>query len=366
MVGIEAPARGAQSRGRGRGALRIAATLVLGGVGAATGKLLGLPLPFLLGPLIVVAAATLGGLPVLATPYGRELGQVVVGVSIGLRFVPEVAVATARLIPTMVLATVLVVVSTSIAALILERLGGVDRKTAFFATAAAGLAEMAVIAEQKGANADQVAIVHLIRVTTIVASVPFLLTMFGHEGHVAAPVVALTSELLPLAGLLAVGAAAAYLARPAGMPNTWLLVPAFIAAMVAMLDQGPLVVPRLLLNGAQIVIGTWIGCRFRRAIIGRLPRVSLAALATTFFLLVCAAVIALLVCRITGLPFTTGILCIAPAGVTEMVLTATAMHLDAATVTGFQIMRIAVVMTTIPLVFRLFAFLSGLSGGRSL
>ena len=37
-----------------------------------------------------------------------------------------------------------------------------------------------------------------------------------------------------------------------------------------------------------------------------------------------------------------------------MVLTATAMHLDAATVTAFQIMRIAVVMTTILFAFAAF------------
>jgi uncharacterized membrane protein AbrB (regulator of aidB expression) len=60
----------------------------------------------------------------------------------------------------------------------------------------------------------------------------------------------------------------------------------------------------------------------------------------------------------TGLPFATSLLAVAPAGVTEMVLTASAMHLDAATVTAFQIMRIAVVMTTILFSFRAFEAVS--------
>ncbi|SFA74360.1 hypothetical protein SAMN03159496_00108 [Rhizobium sp. NFR07] len=355
--GEKLPEGGWHSRG-----WRMAATLAAGAMGAAIANLVGLPLPFLLGPLILAAASTLAGAPVLTFPYGRELGQVVVGVSIGLRFVPEVAIATAGLIPVMIAATAFVILSTSVAALILERLGGIDRRTAFFATAAAGLAEMAVIAQQKGANADTVAVVHLIRVTAIVTVVPILLAVFGHPGDVNGPSIPLASEILPLAGLLAISGIAAYLVLPLGMPNTWLLVPAFIGAIVAVFGFGPFVVPRLLLNIAQIVIGTWIGCRFRREIIGRLPRVSLAALATTAFLLGCAAVIAALVSAVTDLPFSTSFLSIAPAGVTEMVLTATAMHLDAATVTGFQIMRIAVVMTTIPLVFRLFARLSRGSG----
>lgn len=346
--------------------LRMIATLAVGALGATTAKLTGIPLPFLLGPLIFAALATLAGMPVLTLPYGRELGQVIVGISIGLRFVSDVAVATIALMPVMIVATFLVILATSIAALILQRLSGIDRNTAFFATAAAGIAEMAVIAQQKGANADTVALVHLIRVTAIVTTVPVLLAIFGHPGDITSPVVPLVSEILPLAGLLAVSSIAAYLFLPLGMPNTWLLVPALIGAAIAIAGYGPFTVPRLLLNAAQIVIGTWIGCRFRREIIGRLPRVSFAALATTAFLLACAALIAALVSRAAGMPYSTAFLAIAPAGVTEMVLTATAMHLDAATVTGFQIMRIAVVMTTIPLVFRLFGYVSRLSkGGKS-
>lgn len=361
MDNLEPPRREAPAGWRPEMAPRMVATLAVGVLGAFFAKLAGIPLPFLLGPLILAALATLAGIPVMTLPYGRELGQVIVGVSIGLRFVSNVAVATIQLMPVMIASTILVILATSIAALLLERLGGIDRRTAFFATAAAGIAEMAVIAQQRGAIPDTVAAVHLVRVTAIVTSVPILLAIFGHPGDISSSAVPFASEILPLGGLLLASGIAAYLFLPVGMPNTWLLVPVVIGAIVAVSGYGPFTVPRVLLNGAQIVIGTWIGCRFRREIIGRLPRVSLAALATTGFLLACAVLIAGLMSLLTDLPFSTSLLSVAPAGVTEMVLTATAMHLDAATVTGFQIMRIAVVMTTIPLVFRLFEYLSRLS-----
>ncbi|MEZ2128055.1 MULTISPECIES: AbrB family transcriptional regulator [unclassified Sinorhizobium] len=345
---------------------KMALTLAAGCLGAALAYGAAMPLPFLLGPLMLTAVATMLGLPVRTLPFGRELGQVVVGVSIGLRFVPDVAIATLRLIPVMFASTLLVIVATSAAAILLEKLAGIDRRTAFFATAAAGLAEMAVIAHQKGADADTVAIVHLIRVTAIVTTVPFLLAIFGETGQVPEKVVNLAAELLPLAALLAGAAVLAYLLLPMRMPNTWLLAPALLGATIACMGYGPFAVPRVLLNIAQIVIGTWIGCRFRREIVGRLPRVTLAAVGTTAFLLAAAALIASLVGHVAGLPFSTGLLAVAPAGVTEMVLTATAMHLDATTVTGFQIMRIALVMTTIPLVFRAFDYCSRfLPNGKS-
>ena len=334
---------------------RMAATLALGTLGALAASFAGLPLPFLLGPLAIAAVATVSGAPVLTLPYGREIGQVIVGLSIGFRFVPEVATATLRLLPMMAVATLLVIAATFVAAFVMERLGGIDRNTAFFATAAAGLAEMAVVAQQKGADADAVAIVHFIRVVFIVTMVPVLVTLFGEAGHVAAPGPTRGTEAALLLALFVASVCCALLARPLRMPNTWLLVPAFLGALTVASGIGGLAVPRTLLGLAQILIGTWIGCRFRREIVTRLPRVSLAAVATTMLLLACSAAIALFVSRVTGLPFSTSLLSVAPAGITEMVLTATAMHFDAATVTGFQIMRIAVVMTTIPLVFRLFS-----------
>jgi uncharacterized membrane protein AbrB (regulator of aidB expression) len=80
--------------------------------------------------------------------------------------------------------------------------------------------------------------------------------------------------------------------------------------------------------------------------------------------LAAAMLVAWLLSTTTDLPFTTAVLAVSPAGVTEMVLTATAMHLDAETVTAFQIMRIAVVMTTIPFTFAAYEALARRLAGR--
>src|SRR3546814_14547039 len=95
-----------------------------------------------------------------------------------------------------------------LAAVLLQKLGGVDRRTSFFATAAAGLAEMAVVAHQKAADSDTVAVVHLIRVTAIVTTVPFLVTIFGTEGAVNPAPLAFAREAAELVLLFGLAAAA--------------------------------------------------------------------------------------------------------------------------------------------------------------
>lgn len=332
---------------------RIALALLIGAAGAAVAKLVDMPLPYLLGPLLTCAGASILGLPISPVPYGRELGQAAVGLAIGLRFVPAVVVAVIAMLPFMLGATILMVIATTITGLLLKKLAGLDLRTSFFATAAAGLAEMAVVAHQKGADSDTVAVVHLIRVTSIVTIVPFLVTIFGEDGGINTVSIPFKAEAIPLVAMYIVAAAAAYFARPLKVPNSWLLVPAFLGSVVAGLGFGPFAVPSAALTVAQIVIGVWLGCRFRRSLLSRLSRVTLSAFVTTAFLLLMAMAIAWVLSAATGLSFVTSLLAVAPAGVTEMVLTATAMHLDATVVTAFQITRIAVVMTTILLTLRI-------------
>lgn len=340
-------------------------SLVIGAAGALFGLAVGLPLPYMLGPLLFAALAALAGAPMLIFPYGREMGQVVVGLGIGLRFTPVVVVATLKLLPVMLLSTFLTMLATTGAALLIRRLVHIDRRTAFFSTAAAGIIEMAVIASQKGADSSVVAVTHLVRVTLIVATVPILVTLFGTQGHVQQLDVSFGTEAIPLIGLLLVAGGLGYLVAPLRIPNTWLMAPVLLGAVVAGMGFGPFVIPRLLLTAAQIVIGTWVGSRFRREIIGRLPRVTVAAAAITVYLVAAAMLVAWVVVALSDLSFTTAVLAVAPAGITEMVLTATAMHLDAATVTAFQIMRIAVVMTTIQLAYAAFDTLAGKLAARS-
>ncbi|MET1028545.1 MAG: AbrB family transcriptional regulator [Dongiaceae bacterium] len=332
----------------------IVAAFGLGALGSVMAQQINLPLPFLLGPLICCGIASIAGAPLLPLPWGREVGQIVVGLAIGLRFTPEVLHATFHLLPAMVLCTLGVILVTSMAAALMRRLSGVDRKTAFFATAAGGLAEMAVVARDRGGDAEAVSVVHAVRVVGVVLAVPILVTLLGEDGGLAPALRPTEGELLDLVTVMAVAVAAAFLLRPLRLPNMWLLSSVAIGIIVAADDLVTIAMPRYLLIVAQILIGIWLGCRFSRKLLLRLPRVTFAAVVTTVLLLVLAAAGALLLSRTTGLPFSTSLLALAPAGVTEMVLTATVMHLDAATVTAFHVMRIVVIATTVVMTFRMF------------
>lgn len=333
---------------------RIGLALLLGLGGGAVAAWLRVPLAWMIGPMVVTAAAAAAGADLAPVPAGRQVGQAVVGLAIGLRMTPAVLAGTLSLAPAIAAATLGVVAVTTAAAFLLRPLGRVDARTAFFATAAAGMADMALVARRHGGDADAVATVHAIRVFVVVLLVPVLVVAFGTGGSVADIA---ADGAHPAAWLLLLpGAVLCALAlTPFGFPNPWLVGPMLGAAGFAALEPFRAAVPWLALVVAQLAIGIALGVRFRRESLARLPRVAAAGLAVALLLVAAAAAGGALLAEATGIPFAAGFLAVAPAGITEMVLTAKIMRLDATVVTAFQIVRIAVIAATIVPMFRLYA-----------
>ncbi|WP_158639069.1 AbrB family transcriptional regulator [Elioraea rosea] len=331
----------------------IALGLALGLAGGVVAWWLRVPLAWMIGPMVATAAASAYGLSLAPVPAGRQIGQAVVGVAIGLRMTPAVLGGTISLAPAIVVATIGVIAVTTAAAFLLRPLARVDARTAFFATAAAGMADMAQVARRHGGDADAVATVHAIRVFVVVLMVPVLVVAFGTGGSIEeAP----AEGVHPWAwvALMPGALVCAWALMPAGFPNPWLVGPMLGAAVFAAVEPFRAAVPWGALVVAQIAIGIALGVRFRRESLLRLPRVALGGLAVAVLLVVAAAAGGALLAAATGLPYAAAFLAVAPAGITEMVLTAKIMRLDATAVTAFQIVRIAVIAATILPVFGLY------------
>jgi len=335
-------------------AARLALTLAIGIAGGFAASAIRMPLAWMLGPFIFCAIGCMAGLPLKAIPHGREVGQIVVGLSVGMRFTGAVLAAAFALLPAMLASTLFIILVTFLAAFILMPLARVDRTTAFFATAAAGMADMAAIAEHRGGNPSAVAVVHAVRVSLVVLTVPLLVYAFGEHGNVVHTPHAARDNLLLLAAVLVAAYGAARLVGLTHFPNCWLIGGLLFGGLVGVTEFAVVSIPRLLMIASQLAIGLSLGARFERDLILRLPRVAFGAVVVTVFLILAAAAGAWLLSAWVGLPYSVGFLSVAPAAVTEMALTAQAMNVDAQIVTAFHVMRIALVEASILLVYAVF------------
>lgn len=345
----------------GQVGLTYAVALAAGAVASSVG----VPLPWMLGPFFVCGLLTATGLPLVALPLTREFAQLAVGLAIGLRFTPATLVATLALLPAMLAATVYVMFYTMVAGLLMRPLAGISSTTAFFATAAGGVADMAIVAREKGGDSAAVAMVHALRVSTTVALVPILVVTFGRSGDVE-PALAGDDHgpvALVLAFLLAFGAA--WLLRRTMLPNPWLVGPMFLGVALGATGAMRLAVPPAVIALAQLLLGAWLGCRFQREVLVTLPRTAVTGVLISVFMVAAAFLGAVAMAALTAMPVSTAFLALAPAAVTEMVITAKTMHLDAEVVTAFHIMRIFLVCSTILVVYRIYRRLGGETGPGS-
>ena len=338
---------------------RLARTYAVSAVAGAAATQIYIPLPWMLGPFFVWAAIALIGPRPQLVPMGRELAQVAIGVVVGMRFTLPILLATAGLLPAIFLGTVYMIAVTVSAAALLAWLARLDHVTAFFATAAGGVADMAAVAKTYGGTAQAVAVVHALRYSLVVAIVPFAVFFFGEHG----PAMELTDEvagsvlLVPV--VLFLGYLGARALKPTPLPNPWLVGPIFVGVALGLSGIFAVHFPPIVVIVAQIALGTWLGAQIHRDQMTALPRVTLIGLVIACYMIVGAALGAAVISAATGLPFTTSFLGLAPASITEMVLTATAMNLDAEAVIAFHIMRIALVSSTVLIVFKLYLKLRG-------
>ena len=141
------------------------------------------------------------------------------------------------------------------------------------------------------------------------------------------------------------------LLRRGGLQTAFLLVPMGIGMAASLADLPVRPVPPWLSAAAQCALGVALGSEFRRSGLRKLRRYIAAAVLNVLVLLAGSVAIALLVAAVSGIPLPTAILSMAPGGVTEMALTARALHFDVSTVTAFHVIRIFVVLALAPVVF---------------
>ena len=174
------------------------------------------PLPWMVGSLFAMAAAKMSGARVVPLPGGREAGMLVVGVSLGLYFTIPVVHEVAGFWPWFVFLGFAAIGVGATSALLLMRLGNVDRATAYFGSMPGGAADMATMAERHGAQPHLVAFAHSVRMLLVVSLIPSAITLAGFSATEDYRPVLVPLQWGGLAILIALAAVAGYIAKRVG------------------------------------------------------------------------------------------------------------------------------------------------------
>jgi hypothetical protein len=324
---------------------RVVLALLIGLVGGAAFAYADLPLPWMLGAMAASMAASLAGVEIALPQRLRRPMIAVVGVALGSAFTPDRLQGFAAWLPSLSVLPIYVAIIGCIILLYLRRFSCFDSRTAFFAATPGGLSEMVILSDQLGADMRNVALFHSARLMLIVFTIPLITSWFvtlepvaraapGGHGLVA-------RDLLILAALLVAGWA---LALPLRLPSPSFMGPLFLSSAVHLTGLTEATPPYLLVAGAQLVLGTSVGCRFSGVPLGVILSTLVIGAGGALLMFGVTLLFALGLYALTGSPLALFLLALIPGGFPEMSLIALGMGLDPAFVVTHHGVRVLLIV----------------------
>lgn len=326
----------------------------LGGVIALFGALFAVwintPLPWLLGPLLAVAIFRLASMPVACSVPIRCTGQWAIGASLGLYFTPEIVSMISSHWGLVLTGMIFALCLGALGTVLLNRVGAVDVRTAWFSSAIGGASEMTALSERYGGRADLVASAHSLRILMVVVIIPFGFQAWGVSGLDSSLAGPRDVHVVGLLVLIALTVTGGFLFQYFGISNSWVLGPLLVSMFLTMAGIELSALPDLFSKAGQLFIGWSLGDKYRPAFFRAAPRFLSAVFLFTTLAMVLVFCLSLFLSQISPIPLATLMLGYAPGGVAEMAITAKVLQLGVPLVTAFQVSRMAmVVVATGPL-----------------
>jgi len=338
-------------------------------IGAAAGyacSLLRTPIPWMLGPLLAIAIVRVAGLDIAAPPAARQIGQWIIGTSLGLYFTPQVIGEVGGLWHLLAAGAVFAIVVGYVSGIALARMAGVDRTTGVFASVPGGAAEMATLGERFGARVDRVAAAQSLRILIVVAVVPAAYALLGIHGSDRYLPSTRTFDLQGFVWLMAVTGAAGLLFQFLHLPNGFVLGSLAVAIPLTALELDLSAIPFSVSNTGQYLLGCALGSRFQPDFLRGAHRFVGAVVAAVILSMGLSALFGVGMAYVTGLDPGTLILGTAPGGIAEMSITANVLQLGVPLVTAFHVTRVVVLLLcTAPLFQRVRQWRRKLDGDDS-
>lgn len=334
-------------------------TIVTALIGGILFMMMELPIPWLLGPMIsVLIASNVWNGHYDLPPQVRNTGMIIVGYTIGLSLTIKALREMSQQLPSMLLMTMLLMLLCASMAYVVSKLAQIDYLTVLMGSIPGGLTQVIILAQEtKEVNITVVTVMQVIRLMTIIISVPALIfsPLLGNQQSDALATQVTTvvqsngSGLFP--NLLIFGAiciVCALAGNKIRFPTAYLLGPAIGTACLQMLGLYGPTLPLVVTNAAQFMIGAYVGLLLKPGQLAHKLRTISLAIMSSILLVGGALGFSLLLTKFQPVSMSTALLSLSPGGMDQMSIIAHVVHADLSMVAGFQLFRMMFIFFIIP------------------
>lgn len=337
-------------------------TLLAGAAGVVLAKYLHIPGGSFTGAMFAVAAVRLKLQGLEEPPRSMQiLARVMFGLIIGIGVDKEALSAISESLPAVFLMVAALVVLSVLVARGVTRFSGLNYVTSVCGAAPGAASVMVIVAEDLDGDRSMVAVLHILRLSIIMISVPIILGGFFTNGIPLPAAARAVKELAPpgsaerllkMVFLIAASIPAALLFRRFKVPAGEILAGIIVAAVAnpLFLDLGKLPVSWQVF--AQWIIGAAIGSHITRESLVVIKKYAFAGFVMTFVLIIIGFILGWILSLMTPMSFLTAIIGSCPGAMEAMIVLAGDMGANVPLVAAMHTLRLVVVILVAPVIVR--------------
>jgi hypothetical protein len=321
---------------------------------AIIAEYLRVPLAWMLGPMLAISIAALMGVKVVMPKLALSLILIILGLHIGNYIDQNLLSQMKDWIWTSMIMFFYILVSILIVSKYLQKFSGYKEKTSIFSAAPGALGPLLILAEYEKSDLSQVATAHLIRLIIIITLFPFFVVNFSPtEAMEIEKFNYMDQNHLNLLILLIGSVILIYIFDKIKVPAP-LLAGALVASGILQITEiASYKLPDQSINFCLLILGASVGCRFADKSLNEVIKNTVHSFVATALLVVLGIIAAIAASYFVENSFLTLLLSYCPGGIYEVAVIAIAFDLNPNFVAFHHIIRLLMILFTIPVILKL-------------
>ena len=313
-----------------------------------------IPLAWMLGPMLAVSVAALAGVKVKMPKLALSAILIILGLHIGNYIDQNLINQMKGWIWTSAIMFIYILLSILIVSKYLQKYSGYNGKTSIFSAAPGALGPLLILAEYEKSDLSQVATSHLIRLIIIITVFPFFVVNYAESSSIEIVKFDYMSQnhfdlLILLAGSILLILLFDKIKVPAALLSGTLVA----SGMLQISEVASYKLPSQSIDFCLLILGASVGCRFANKSLNEVAKNIFHSFVATTILVILGVLASLAATYFVDTNFLTLLLSFCPGGIYEVAVIAIAFDLDPNFVAFHHIIRLLMILFTIPVILRL-------------
>jgi len=311
------------------------------------------PLAWMLGPMLTISIATLGGLKLKMPKLALSIILIVLGLYIGNYIDEKLLYQTHKWIGTSAIMFIYIMVCIIFVSKYLEKFAKYEKKTSYFSAAPGGLGPLVMLAEHEKSDISQVATSHLIRLIVIITVFPFVVDQFAKETVLAdEDFNFLNQNHYHLIYLISFSLILIFLFDRLKVPAPLLSGTLVASGILQISNLAYYQLPSQSIDFGLLILGASVGCRFAGKTLHEVYSNTKHSVVATLLLVLFSVIAAIAASFIIDKNFFSLLLAYCPGGIYEVAVIAIAFDLDPEFVSFHHIIRLLMILFTVPIIVK--------------